>query len=99
MYGSTPRGRSRSYSYYITHTKPEGWKIHIPSEQIDSQIPEWLQGITVNPSIVPEIRGVYRNQVGQLTHIDREERKTELYRRLSKLREEDTRLGRLLITG
>ena len=98
MYGSTPSGRSRSYSYYITHAKPEGWKINIPSE-IDPQIPEWLQGITVNPSLVPEIREVYRNQVGQLTNIDREERKTELYRRLSKLREEETRLGRLLITG
>jgi DNA invertase Pin-like site-specific DNA recombinase len=99
MYGSTPSGRSQSYAYYITHAKPNGKKLHIPCDVVDKQIPSWLRGITVNPELVPQIRKVYEAQLNQVTQDERETKVDELNHSLSRLREEETHLGRLLITG
>ncbi len=99
MYCSTPTGRSQSYSYYITHAKPNGKKIHIPSEPIEQQIPTWLRNITVNTELLVPIREQYQAQLNQVATVNREDKLAALGRRLSQLREEEAHLARLLITG
>lgn len=99
MYGSTPTGRSQSYMYYQTHTKLEGKKIYIPCDAINTQIPEWLKGININPALISPIRVIYESEITDFSRADREIKREELRRRLTQLREEETRLGRLFITG
>jgi DNA invertase Pin-like site-specific DNA recombinase len=99
LYGSTPTGRSKSYSYYATQTKINDKNLHIPCEVVDQQILRWLTGITVNPEHVPSIREIYRTQVKRATQEDREVKLNDLKRRIGQLREEEARLGRLLVTG
>jgi len=99
MYGSTPTGHSQSYSYYITHAKPFGKKLHIPCDTIDEQIPAWLKGMAIEPALIPAIRTVYEADVKKATTNDREGKVTELNRQLAQLKEEEARLGRLFITG
>jgi hypothetical protein len=85
MYVSTPSGKPKSYSYYITHAKPTGKKVRISCDVIDDQIEEWVNGFAVDPGLIPQI------QKG--TQI------MDLKRRLSKFQEEEARSGRLYITG
>ena len=63
MHGSTPTGYSQSYSYYITHAKPDGKKFHIPFGVVDNQIPDWLRAIAVDPKLIPAIRSVYEKEI------------------------------------
>lgn len=67
MYGSTPSGQFQSYSYYVTHTKIEGHKLHIPISDVDEQIPNWLAGIAISPELIPTIREIYQNQIKRIT--------------------------------
>ena len=99
MYGSTPSGRTQSYTYYMTHAKPFGKKVYIPCSAVDSQIPGWLKGISVDPALIPEIRSIYEKEVQKATTNDRESRISETNRQLSQLKDEEARLGRLYITG
>jgi len=99
MFGSTPRGRSHSYAYYITHAKPDGKKIHIPCERVDTQIPAWVQSIQIDSKDLPAIREVYSTQLMKVTQNNRENRLREMKRQLTGLREEEARLGRLYITN
>jgi len=99
MYCSTPSGRSQSYSYYITHAKPNGKKIHIPCKRVDDQIPAWLRRITVPHDAVAGIRELYRSQVKQATENNGDDKSVEFKRRLSQLKEEEAHLARLLVTG
>jgi hypothetical protein len=99
MYGSTPSGRSQSYSYYITKAKPKGSKLRIPCDVVDAQIQNWLQAIAIDPQLVPAIREIYRSLVNQMAHKDRDEKLAEINRRISQLREEELHLGRLIICG
>jgi hypothetical protein len=99
MYGSTPSGRSRSYAYYITHATPDGKKIHIPCDIVDGQIEGWLNGIAIDPDLLPEIRQIYRADVTQVKQVDRDTKLAQLKREVSRLKEEESRLGRLFITG
>lgn len=99
MYGSTPRGRSDFYAYYITHEKPNGQKIHIPCDVIDSQIPEWLEAIQIKTELIPAIKDVYHSQVIEVTQNNHEKKLREMKRQLSGLKDEEARLGRLYITG
>jgi hypothetical protein len=98
MFGSTPSGRSRSYPYYITHAKPEGKKIHISCEVVDDQIPRWLGLITVEPILVPAIRNLYTVQLKNSADSDRGHKIAEFKHQLSRLKNEEARLGRLLIS-
>lgn len=98
MFGSTPSGRSKSYAYYITHNKPDGSKLHLPCEQIDSQMPDWLQGIAINPIILPAIRESYESQIANFNGEERAQKREDLKRRVSQLREGEVRLGRLLMS-
>jgi DNA invertase Pin-like site-specific DNA recombinase len=99
MYGSTPSGRNQSYAYYMTHAKPFGKKIYIPCNVVDNQIPVFLNGISVDPALIPEIRSVYEKEVKKASSIDREQKLVDMNRQLSQLKEEEARLGRLYITG
>lgn len=99
VYDTTPSGKFRSYSYYMTRAKVLGKKIHIPCKTIDQQIPQWLAGIAVNAKLLPDIKEVYRNQVGKVTRQDQEYTIDVLRRRVSELREEEAQLGRLLTTS
>jgi len=99
MYGSTPTGQYKSYSYYITHSKPQGKSIRLKTDTIDRQISNWLTGITVNEDAIPEIRKIYQAEIKKITKDDRTESLIHLKRRLSELKEEEARLARLMITG
>jgi len=98
MYGSTPTGRSKSYAYYNTQAKPKGGTVRIRCELIDTQIPDWLNSIAVDPGLVPAIREVYQFQVREASHNDRNDKSVEVKHRLTKLQNEEARLGRLFIT-
>jgi DNA invertase Pin-like site-specific DNA recombinase len=98
MFVSTPSGRSRSYAYYLTHAKLDGKKIHIPCDLIESQIPGWLSGITIDTDLLPGIYNIYQSQLREATEDERSHQLVELKRQLSRLREEEARLGRLVIT-
>jgi len=99
MYVSTPSGKTKSYSYYITHTKPKGSQVRISCEVIDEQIPEWLRGFAVDPQLMPQIQKIYQKQVKAVVHDGRDNQIVELKRRLSKFQDEEARLVRLYITG
>jgi hypothetical protein len=99
MYGATPTGQYKSYSYYITHSKPQGKTIRLNTDTIEQQILGWLAGVSVNEKAIPEIRKIYQAEIRKFTKDDRNESLTNLKRRLSELKEEEARLARLMITG
>lgn len=99
MYGSTPSGRSQSYSYYITHVPVDGQNLHIHTSDVDKNIPAWLARIAVSPELVPSIRQIYQSQIKQITQGDKVEMLFQLKQKLDALREEEARLGRLFISG
>ena len=100
MYGSTPSGCTQSYSYYITHAQIGDKNLHISCPTIDSQIPQWLQGIAVNQELIPSIREVYKSEIEQATtRKDKGERLIELRKQSTEMKEEEARLVRLYITG
>lgn len=84
MFGSTPSGCLKSYSYYITHIEINSKKIHLPWQIVDNQIPEWLEDITIDPAKIPTIRQVYHSEIKRITHEDRDETISGLKRQLSK---------------
>ncbi len=98
LYGSTPSGRSRSYPYYSTQAKFDGKAAYISCGIVDEQIPAWLQGIAVEPALIPVVRNLYEKDVRQVTTSDRDTKVSGLQRQLSQLKEEEARLGRLFIT-
>ncbi len=99
MYVSTPRGKYSYYGYYLTHARPDGKQIYIPCSQIDQQIAGWLCGVRVNPALAPDIRRVYLEQIAEIRQTDREEKVGRLQQKIRGLRDEELRLGRLLLTG
>jgi hypothetical protein len=99
MYGSTPSGRNQSYSYYITHSNVEGRKIRIPTDVIHSQMPELLEFISVDSDLVPKIQEVYHAQIQKVSKGDKADLLEQLKRKQVTLKEEEARLGRLVISG
>ena len=99
MCGSTPSGYSRSYSYYMTRTKIDDRKVHIPCQVVDQQIPQWLKDIMIDPAKEAIIQKVYQAEIKRVTHDGRDETIAGLKRQLVLLKEEESRLGRLLITN
>lgn len=98
LYGSTPSGRSKSYAYYISHTKPNGRGVCLQTQVVDKQIPGWLAGVAVDVDLLPEIRRVYQEQIKQHAGGDKESQRKQLRHRLNALKDEEARLARLLIT-
>jgi hypothetical protein len=72
MYDSTPTGRSKNSSYYITHSKPEGKTIRIGTLSIDEKIPLWLAGISVDTDLIPVIRESYKAEIKKATQDEHE---------------------------
>ena len=99
MYGSTPTGRTLSYSYYITNVKLREQILHVPTNDVDEQIPNMLAGIAVDPELIPSIREIYQNQIKRITQDDKAEMLIQLKQKLSSLKEEEARLARLYISG
>jgi len=99
MFGSTPSGSHKSYSYYITHTELSGQIFRLRTQVVDDQMPSWLQGITIDPVIIPSIRKIYQEEINMLTLADKEDTLEQLKRNLILLKDEEANLGRLLITG
>lgn len=44
MFGSTPSGKCKSYSYYLTHTKIEGCKFRIQTKFVDAHPSYYIHG-------------------------------------------------------
>ena len=99
MFGSTPSGKRKSYSYYLTHTKIADRKFRIQTNFVDAQFPDWLSGITIDSDVVSEIRKIYQTEIQKVTSKDKEETLYQLKRKLHLLKKEEANLGRLLITG
>jgi DNA invertase Pin-like site-specific DNA recombinase len=99
MHGSTPSGRNKSYSYYITHAELDGKIVRVRTNIVDEQIKRWVAGVAVDPERVPEIQDAYHSQINRVTRKDREKTLDSLKRRFSALKEEEARLGRLFMTG
>ena len=99
FYGSTPSGMTKSFSYYLTQAKIQGKKVRIPCKVIDDQIPEWLGSVTVEPELIQPICDIYKSQIQNTKQVDWEAKITDLKRKISGLKEEEARLGRLYITG
>jgi DNA invertase Pin-like site-specific DNA recombinase len=100
LYGSTPRGRhGGSYSYYLTHSKLDGSQLHIPCGKVNQQIGDWLLGVRIDSTLIPSLQKVYVQQIASTSKDDHEEKISRLQQRLRGLRDEELRLGRLLLMG
>lgn len=99
MFGSTPSGSHKSYSYYITHTKLNDLTLRIQTHIADFQILNWLSGITIDPENIPTIREIYQNEIHKLTSENKEENLSQLKRKMLIFKKEEANLGRLLITS
>jgi len=99
LYGSTPSGRNQSYSYYLTHSNVGGRKLRIPADVLHGQVPTLLKNISVDPDLVPAIREVYQAQIKKMSQGDKTELLEQLKRKQTALKEEEARLGRLVISG
>jgi hypothetical protein len=98
MYVTMPTGKYHSYAYYMAKLKPNGKLAHVMCDQVEVQIPEWLNSIVVDSDHIPAIRKAYQAQLKENTTKDRDKKYNELKHQLSRIRDEETRLGRLLIT-
>jgi DNA invertase Pin-like site-specific DNA recombinase len=99
MSGSSPVANQKLYPYYTTQSKPLGRDIHVKCEVVDEQVSSWLEGISINENRIPEIRAEYRNQVTRFKEDGLEVQSKKLKSQLSQLQGEESRLGRLFITG
>jgi DNA invertase Pin-like site-specific DNA recombinase len=99
LFGSTPSGELKSYSYYITHRKFDGRKFRIPTNVVDVRIPGWLSGISIDGENVAAIQETYNREIKAVTSDNREVSLDKLRRKFQILKEEETKLGRAYITG
>jgi DNA invertase Pin-like site-specific DNA recombinase len=99
MYGSTPRGRTETYSYYITHSKPNGKKLRVHCETVDEQIPLWLAGIRIPSERIPEIKRIYQREILEVKEDDKEIKAEDLQDKIERLKDEEAKMARLLILG
>ena len=95
MYGSTPSGRSRSYSYYVTSKKPGGFQYHVSCSVIHEQLPELLSHIRINPIHIPAIRAIYNEHFKKLKGPDADERLAELKITVKRIQAEEADFARL----
>jgi len=93
--GSTPTGRSRSYTYYTTIRPVKGKHYYVSAPTVEAQIPELLRDICVHPDMVPQIRELYREQVTVLEGPSVDERLVDLQERLERLHDEEAAMARL----
>jgi len=99
MFGSTPSGELKSYSYYLTHRKFDGQKFRIPTKVVDMRIPDWLCGISIDAANVAAIQKTYQCEIKAVTSENKEVSLDQLRRKYQILKEEEIKLGRAFITG
>ncbi|MBN2149719.1 MAG: hypothetical protein JW726_20195, partial [Anaerolineales bacterium] len=97
--GSTPTGRSKSYSYYVTKARPGGRHRRVRCEVVDSQIPDLLKGLVVDPELLPEIRRLYHEHLAEIRGPTTEERIREIRKLIGRLHNEEAALARLFAQG
>jgi hypothetical protein len=99
FFGSTPSGRNQSYSYYITRAKLDGKCVRISCSRVDDQIPILLGKLVVDPKLLSHVRDIYQEEIVQITEDDRDINLADLKRRVTILKDEETKIARLLILG
>ncbi len=99
MHGTTPTGRSRSYSYYATMQKVDGRKIRVAVEEVDEQISSLLERLHVSSEALPQMKELYRQHIAALQGPTVQERVSELEDRIERLKEEEAALARLYARG
>ena len=99
MYGSSPRGHSKRYKYYLTRAKPKGKQIRVQCKVVDTQISDWLSSISVKSECVPSLRETYLSGIADNAETRRGTRMDELRRRLAEIRTEESQLARMFVTG
>jgi len=62
-------------------------------------MPELLESISVDSDMVPKIRDVYQEQIQKISKGDKADLLEQLKRKQATLKEEEARLGRLVISG
>jgi site-specific DNA recombinase len=99
MTGSSPFVHNRLYPYYTTQSKPDGKDFHISCSVVDDQVTAWLSQISVSSQRLPAIRDEYKSQMIKFKGEDLDTQTNKIQSQLSQLRIEESRLGRLYITG
>jgi hypothetical protein len=97
--GSTPTGRSKSYSYYETKARPGGRRRRVRCEVVDSQIPDLLKGLVIDRELLPEIRRLYHEHLAEIRGPTTEERIREIRKLIGRLHNEEAALARLFAQG
>jgi hypothetical protein len=95
LHGSTPSGRSRSYSYYVTTEKPGGHQYHVHCSEIHGQLPELLSRIRIDTAYIPTIRVIYNEHFKKLKGPDADERLAELKITVRRIQAEEADFARL----
>lgn len=93
------KNKTKIYSYYVTHAKPRGKITRFQCKVVDTHFPDWLNKIKIDPDRISEVREVYKREIFSTTNEGRDDKIAGLKRMISQLREEEARLGRLVITG
>jgi hypothetical protein len=99
MYGSTPTGNTRSYSYYVTARPVHGAQPHLHCDQIENQIPDLLHGLYIPPKHLAAIRALYCDQIVRFKGPNLQERLAELHGLIERLHTEEAALARLYAQG
>ncbi len=99
MYGSTPTGNTRSYSYYVTSRPLNGAQPHMQCDLLEAQIPALLHDLHISPTHLPGIRALYGEQISRFKGPNMKERLVELRERIERLHTEEAALARLYAQG
>ena len=99
MHGSTPKGRSKHYTYYTTTSKVEERRRLVTMEMVDSQVLDLLSHICVDSRRIPEIRRIYKRDLAELKGPTLKEQEAELNERIKRLHTEEAAMARLFAQG
>ena len=66
---------------------------------VDNQIPEWLRGVGISPTLLPKIKDIYEAEIKTNTRENKEDQIERLKTKLAMLENEESRLVRLFMTG
>lgn len=95
MHGTTPTGRSRSYSYYATTERVNGSRYHVRCEIVHSQLPELLARIRISPKHFPAIQEIYTEHLKSLKGPNIDQRLAELKASAKRIQAEGADYARL----
>jgi Recombinase len=98
-YGSTPTGRSRSYSYYVPVRKMGGVQLQIPTQIVEDQLVDLIDGLGVAEEAQSDLQALYREHMRTIQGPDLGERIKEVKQRIDRLVTEETALARLFAQG